>query len=57
MYVQCVSDGVYFVEGYVDWLGKVNVGKVCVRFWCMLDVDFDVLCELLVEVVWIGLLV
>ena len=47
LYICCVVDGKYLAEGFRDRLGKVSVGKSCVRFKKIEDVNVDVLKELL----------
>lgn len=49
LYVLCTFEGAYIAERYAGRLGKVSVGKSCVRFKRASDVDQDVLRELLVE--------
>jgi Domain of unknown function (DU1801) len=50
LYVLCESeDGGYLAERYVDRLPKANIGKSCVRFRRLEQVDLDVLRELLTE--------
>lgn len=45
----CAQGGDYLAERYADRLGKVSVGKSCVRFKRKSDLDLGVLRELLVE--------
>ncbi len=49
LYVQCTKDGRYLAESYVDRLPKASVGKSCVRFKRLSDVDEAVLRELVAE--------
>jgi hypothetical protein len=46
LYLCSVVDGAYLAEANADRLGKVSVGKSCVRFKKMEDLDLDVLAEL-----------
>ena len=39
LYVCMVRDGKYVAESYADKLGKVNVGKSCIRFKKVSDLD------------------
>ncbi len=46
----CVADGKqYLAEKYADQLGKVNVGKSCIRFKKLEDVNLKILTKLLKE--------
>jgi len=45
VYVCAVMDGEYIAEQYKDRLGKVSVGKSCIRFKKLEDVDLDTLKE------------
>ena len=47
LYICCVVEGKYLAEGFRDRLGKVSVGKSCVRFKKLEDVNIDALKELL----------
>ena len=47
MYVCGVIDGEYIAETYGKKLGKVNVGKSCIRFKKLTDLNLDVLKEVL----------
>ncbi len=47
LYVCAVQDGKYLAESYKDKLGKVSVGKSCVRFKKIEDLNLDGLEELL----------
>jgi hypothetical protein len=50
LYVLCESEeGGYLAEHYVDRLPKANIGKSCVRFRRLEQVDVDVLREMLAE--------
>ena len=50
----CSVDGAYLAERYADRLGKVSVGKSCVRIKRASDVDVDELREVLVETGRVG---
>lgn len=41
VYVCAVLDGEYVAEKYKDTLGKVSVGKSCIRFKKLEDLDLD----------------
>lgn len=43
VYVCAVDNGEYIAEKYKDQLGKVSVGKSCIRFKKLEDVNLDVL--------------
>ena len=43
VYVCALMDGEYIAEQYKDRLGKVSVGKSCIRFKKLEDVNLDVL--------------
>lgn len=46
----CASDGKeYIAEKYKDKLGKVSVGKSCIRFKKLEDVDLNVLKEVVLK--------
>lgn len=49
LYVCCIVDGGYLAEGYKDRLGKVSVGKSCIRFKKLEDLDLDVVREVLLK--------
>jgi hypothetical protein len=46
IYVMAVEDGMYVAEAAADRLGKVSVGRSCIRFKRLEDVDLDVLAEI-----------
>jgi hypothetical protein len=54
LYVLCTTDGGYLAEQYAGRLPKANIGKSCVRFKRMADVDRDALRELVAEAARIG---
>lgn len=47
IYVCSVVDGKYLAEKYAEELGKVSVGKSCIRFKKIEDINLDVLKEVL----------
>lgn len=47
LYVMAAEDGEYVAEKYADELGKVNVGKSCIRFKKSEDLDKDAIQRLL----------
>jgi hypothetical protein len=47
VYVCATKDGEYLAEKYKDKLGKVSVGKSCIRFKKLEDVNLDVLREVI----------
>ena len=49
LYVCSVVDGQYLAEKYKDQLGKVSVGKSCIRFKQLEDLNLDMVKKLLVE--------
>lgn len=49
IYICGIFDGEYIAEAYADKLGKVNVGKSCIRFKKLEDLNLDVLKEVLQE--------
>lgn len=46
VYVCAVDNGKYIAESNKDRLGKVSVGKSCIRFKKLEDINLDVLTEL-----------
>jgi hypothetical protein len=46
VYVMAVEDGVYAAEAAAGRLGEVSVGRSCIRFKRIEDVELDVLAEL-----------
>lgn len=54
LYVSCVKGNHYLAEEYADRLPKANIGKSCVRFKRLSDVDPQVLDEMIREAVAIG---
>lgn len=49
LYACAILDGKYLAEDYKDRLGKVSVGKSCIRFKHLEDLNIEVLKKLLVE--------
>lgn len=49
VYVCSVKDGKYLAEAHKDTLGKVSVGKSCIRFKKIEDVNLEVLGKVLKE--------
>ena len=49
IYLCAVIDGKYIAESYAGKLGKVSVGKSCIRFKKYEDLDQDTLIEVLKE--------
>ena len=47
IYVCATEDGKYLAESYKDKLGKVSVGKSCIRFKKLEDLNLPALKELL----------
>lgn len=50
IYVCAVIDGTYVAEKNADRLGKVNVGKSCIRFKRLEDLNQDVIKEIISDV-------
>lgn len=49
LYVLCVSDGRYLAERYVDRLPGASIGRSCIRFERLRDIDTAVLRALVAE--------
>ena len=49
LYVQCTKDGAYLAETYVERLPHASIGKSCVRFKRLDDVDREALRDLITE--------
>ncbi len=47
VYVCAIEDGEYIAEKYKGRLPKVSIGKSCIRFKGVSDVDLDVLTEII----------
>ena len=54
LYVLCATGGRYLAESYVERLPKASVGKSCVRFTRLADIDTAVLGELIAEAARLG---
>ena len=54
LYVLCANGGRYLAESYAERLPKASVGKSCVRFARLSDVDSAVLAELVTEAARLG---
>lgn len=54
LYVQCAKEGRYLVDDYRERLPKADIGKACVRFKRLDDVDRDTLRELIAEASQLG---
>lgn len=49
VYVCAVVEGKYLAESYMDKLPKASIGKSCIRFKKLSDIDLDVLKEIIVK--------
>jgi uncharacterized protein YdhG (YjbR/CyaY superfamily) len=47
LYVSCIVDGKYVTETFKSKLPKADIGKSCVRFKTLADVDVDTLKDLI----------
>jgi hypothetical protein len=54
LYVLCTHEGEYLAEQYADRLPKASIGKSCVRFKRIADVDLGVVRELIADAGRIG---
>jgi len=54
LYVLCSDAGAYLAERYVERLPKASIGKSCVRFKRVDDIDLGVVRELIGEAGRIG---
>lgn len=54
LYVTCAKDGQYLAESYKLKLPNASIGKSCIRFRKLSDIDQNVLKELLKEAEKIG---
>jgi len=54
LYILCTTDGAYLAERFVERLPKANIGKSCVRFRRVEDLDLDTVRELISEAVRLG---
>lgn len=48
-YVSCTDEGGYLAESYKKQLPKASIGKSCIRFKKLADVDEDVLKEIIMK--------
>lgn len=46
-YVSCTDDGKYLAESYKDRLPKASIGKSCIRFKKLTDIDLGILEEII----------
>lgn len=54
LYVLCSVEGRYLAETFVDRLPRASIGKSCVRFARLADVDLDVITDLVREAARLG---
>lgn len=54
LYVCSVKDGKYIAEYFKKELPKANIGKSCIRFKKLVDVDLDVIKKILIEAEKVG---
>lgn len=54
LYVLCSIEGGYLAETFVDRLPRASIGKSCVRFARLADVDLDVITDLVREAARLG---
>ncbi len=54
LYVMCTEDGEYLAQRFADRLPKADIGKSCVRFKRLSDVDLDAVGDLVAEAARIG---
>lgn len=54
LYVLCSVEGGYLAETYIDRLPRASIGKSCVRFARLADVDLDVITDLVREAARLG---
>lgn len=54
VYVQCSREGEYLVDSYRERLPRADIGKACVRFRRLDDVDLGTLRDLVAEAAAIG---
>lgn len=47
VYVSCMDDGTYLAERYKAQLPKASIGKSCIRFKHLEDIDIDTLVEII----------
>jgi hypothetical protein len=54
VYVCCTDNGVYLADAYKDKLPKASIGKSCIRFKKLSDIDLAVLTEIIKKAKKIG---
>jgi hypothetical protein len=54
VYICCVENGQYLAEGYKDKLSKASIGKSCIRFKSLSDIDLSILSEIIKNAEKIG---
>lgn len=54
LYICCVEEGKYLAEQYKDKLSKASIGKSCIRFKSVKDIDIEVLKEIILKAEKIG---
>jgi hypothetical protein len=54
VYVCCEQNGTYLAEEYKDKLPKASIGKSCIRFKALKDIDLSVLTEIIKKAEKIG---
>lgn len=54
VYICCVENGQYLAEGYKDKLPKASIGKSCIRFKSLSDIDLSILSEIIKNAEKIG---
>ncbi len=54
VYICCVDEGKYIAEEYKEKLPKANIGKSCIRFEKIEDIDLSVLTDIIKKAEKIG---
>lgn len=54
LYVLCTVEGRYLAESFTERLPRASIGKSCVRFTRLSDVDLDAITDLVREAARIG---
>jgi hypothetical protein len=54
VYVSCAENGKYLAEIYKDKLPKASIGKSCIRFKALKDIDLSVFIEIIKKAEKIG---
>lgn len=54
VYICSVENGQYLAEGYKDKLPKASIGKSCIRFKSLSDIDLSILTEIIKNAEKIG---